>query len=85
MADIDLNPKIGPDWTLPDKQRTVMTLGRKVMWYFAAAMDAVTDKLGRAKGEKKGNVLFIGLLGKLLKAYPDKKVIQVVLDNYCIK
>lgn len=83
-ADIDLNPKIGPDWTLPGRQRTVMTPGKNVKRYFAAAMDAVTDKLVWVKGEKKSSVLFIELLKKLLKTYPDKKVIHVVLDNYVI-
>ncbi len=41
-ADIDLNPRIGADWTLPGEQRTVMTPGKKVKRYFAAAMDART-------------------------------------------
>ena len=83
-ADIDLNPKIGPDWTLPGRQRTVMTPGKNVKRYFAAAMDAVTDRLVWVKGEKKTSELFIALLKKLLKAYPDRRVVHVVLDNYCI-
>jgi transposase len=83
-ADIDLNPRIGADWTLPREQRTVMTPGKNVKRYFAAAMDAVTDRLVWVKGVRKNSGLFIELLKKLLKAYADKKVIHVVLDNYCI-
>lgn len=83
-ADIDLNPRIGADWTLPGEQRTVMTPGKNVKRYFAAAMDAVTDRLVWVKGTRKNSRLFIDLLKKLLKAYPDKQVIHVVLDNYCI-
>jgi transposase len=83
-ADIDLNPRIGADWTLPREQRTVMTPGKNVKRYFAATMDAVTDRLVWVKGLRKNSGLFIELLKKLLKAYPDKKVIHLVLDNYCI-
>lgn len=83
-ADIDLNPKIGSDWTLPGKQRRVMTPGKNVKRYFAAAMDATTDKLVWVKGERKSSVLFIALLKKLLTKYPDKTMIHVILDNYCI-
>ena len=83
-ADIDLNPRIGADWTLPGEQRTVPTPGRNVKRYFAAAMDAATDRLVWVKGRKKNSRLFIDLLKKLLNVYADRRVIHVVLDNYCI-
>lgn len=83
-ADIDLNPRIGVDWTLPGEQRTVMTPGKNVKRYFAAAMDARTDRLVWVKGEKKNSRLFIELLKKLQKAYADKEVIHVILDNYSV-
>jgi transposase len=83
-ADIDLNPRIGADWTLPGEQRTVMTPGKNIKRYFAAAMDAASDRVMWVKGLKKNSRLFIELLKKLLKVYADKKVIHVVLDNYCI-
>ena len=83
-ADIDLNPRIGADWTLPGEQRTVLTPGKNVKRYFAAAMDAVTERLVWVKGKRKDSRLFIDLLKKLLKAYPDKKVIHVILDNYSV-
>jgi transposase len=81
-ADIDLNPRIGADWTLPGEQRTVLTPGKNVKRYFAAAMDARTDRLVWVKGRRKDSRLFIELLKKLLKAYPDRKVVHVILDNY---
>jgi transposase len=83
-ADIDLNPRIGADWTLPGEQRLVMTPGKNVKRYFAAAMDAQTDRLVWVRGDRKDSRLFIALLRKLLNAYPDKSVIHVVLDNYGI-
>ena len=83
-ADIDLNPRIGADWTLPGEQRTVMTPGKNVKRYFAAAMDAASDRLVWVKGQKKHSRLFIELLKKLLVAYADRKVIHVVLDNYSV-
>jgi transposase len=83
-ADIDLNPKIGADWTLPGDQRQVPTPGKNVKRYFAAAMDAKTQRLVWVRAERKNSGLFIELLKKLLKEYPDKKTIHVVLDNYSI-
>jgi transposase len=97
-ADIDLNPRIGADWTLPGGQRTVPggqrtvpggqrtvpTPGKNVKRYFAAAMDAMTGRLVWVKGHKKNSRLFIELLKKLLKEYPDRKVVHVILDNYCV-
>ncbi len=83
-ADVDLNPRIGADWMLPGTQRTVMTPGKNVKRYFAAAMDATTDRLTWVRADRKNSRLFIDLLKRLLKAYPDKRVIHVVLDNYTI-
>jgi transposase len=83
-ADIDLNPRIGADWTLPGEQRTVLTPGKNVKRYFAAAMDARTGRLVWVKARKKNSRLFIELLKKLLKEYPDRKVVHVILDNYCV-
>ena len=83
-ADVDLNPRIGFDYTLPGTQRTVPTPGKNVKRYFAAAMDAKTDKLVWVKRERKNSRLFIDLLKKLRVTYADKAVIHVVLDNYAI-
>jgi transposase len=83
-ADIDLNPRIGFDWMLPGTQRHVMTPGKNVKRYLAGAMDAATDRLVWARGERKNSRLFIDLLKKLLVTYPEKKVIHVMLDNFVI-
>ena len=83
-ADIDLNPRIGPDWMLPGTQREVMTPGKNLKRYLAGAMDAKTDRLVWVKGERKNSRLFIDLLKKLLAEYAERKVIHVILDNYTI-
>lgn len=83
-ADIDLNPKIGSDWTLPGQQRQVMTPGKNVKRYFAAAMDAHSGKLTWVKSRRKNSLLFIELLKKLLKVHAGKKMIHVILDNFAI-
>ena len=83
-ADIDLNPRIGADWTLPGEQRTVLTPGKNVKRYFAAAMDAGTGRLVWVKGGRKSSRLFIDLLKKLLREYAEKEVVHVILDNYCV-
>jgi transposase len=83
-ADIDLNPRIGADWTLPGDQRLVMTPGKNVKRYFAACLDAGSDRVMWVRSERKNSRLFIAMLQKLLKTYADKKLIHVILDNYCI-
>jgi transposase len=83
-ADLDLNPRIGLDWMLRGRQRRVMTPGKNVKRYLAGAMDAKTERLVWAKGERKNSRLFIDLLRKLLVEYADKTVIHVILDNYTI-
>jgi transposase len=83
-ADIDLNPRIGLDYMLPGTQRTVQTPGKNVKRYVAGAMDAVSDRVMWVTGERKNSTLFITMLKKLLKQYPQAKVIHVVCDNYAI-
>lgn len=83
-ADIDLNPRIGPDWMLPGTQRTVVTPGKNVKRHVAGAMDAATDRVTWVSGRKKDSGLFIAMLGKLLRTYAGKRVIHVILDNYAI-
>lgn len=83
-ADIDLNPRIGPDWMLPGTQRTVMTPGKNVKRYAAAGMDARTDRVAWVTGRKKDSGLFIAMLARLLRVYADKRVVHVILDNYTI-
>jgi transposase len=83
-ADIDLNPRIGFDYTPRGVQRTVPTPGTNVKRYLAGAMDATSDRVTWVKGERKNSGLFIDLLKKLLTAYADKRVIHVICDNYTI-
>jgi transposase len=83
-ADIDLNPRIGPDYMLPGRQRSVMTPGKNVKRYIAGAMDARTDRVTWVIGEKKTSALFIAMLAKLAKTYPEAKKIHVICDNYTI-
>lgn len=84
-ADINLNPKIGVDWTLPGRQRLVRTPGTNVKRYFAAAMDARNDQLTWVGGrQRKDSGLFIELLEKLKTTYAGARVIHVILDNYSI-
>jgi transposase len=82
--DVDLNPRIGPDWMLPGTQRRVVTPGKNVKRYVAGALDAVTGRLVWVSGVRKNSRLFIELLRKLLKAYADRQLVHVILDNYAI-
>jgi len=83
-VDIDLNPRIGSDWTLPGRQRVVLTPGKKVKRYMAGALDAKTNRVTWVNGERKNSGLFIALLAKLLEVYADKRLIHLILDNYVI-
>ncbi|MFW6060914.1 MAG: IS630 family transposase [Phycisphaeraceae bacterium] len=83
-VDIELNPRIGADWMLPGQQREVETPGQNRKRYLAGAMDAQTDRVHWVRGEKKNSRLFIDLLDRLLKAYAEKRMVHVILDNYRI-
>lgn len=82
--DVDLNPRIGPDWMLRGTQRKVVTPGKNAKRYLAGGLDARTDRVAWVKGRRKDSGLFIALLKKLLRTYPDSEVIHVILDNYGI-
>ena len=85
-VDIHLNPKIGPEWTLPgSKQETVLTPGKNEKRYLAGALNAKTGKLTWVEGDHKTSDLFIDQLWTLvLEDYPDAKCIHIILDNYRI-
>jgi transposase len=83
-ADIDLNPRIASDWTLPGVQRVVMTPGKNVKRYIAGAMDVRSDRLTWVTGRKKDSGLFIALLDRLQRTHAAAKLIHVLLDNYTI-
>jgi transposase len=83
-VDIHLNPKIGLDWMVRGQQKDVQTPGKNQKRYIAGAMEARTGKLVWVEYEKKSADLFVLLLHRLAKAYPDAKVIHVIADNYRI-
>jgi transposase len=83
-VDVDLNPRVGADWTLPGQQRAVPTPGKNVERSIAGAMDAKTDRLVWVRGRRKDSGLFVALLERLLAAYAGRKVIHVIPDNYGI-
>lgn len=82
--DVHLNPKIGPDWMLPGKQKRVMTPGKNEKEYVAGAMDAKTDEVIWTTAKKKNSDVFVQLLEKLNDRYADRRRIHVILDNYVI-
>jgi transposase len=81
-VDVHLNPKIGLDWMVRGQQKEVLTPGQNEKRYLAGAMEAKTGKLVWVEYERKSADLFVLLLHRLAKAYPDAKVIHVILDNY---
>jgi transposase len=83
-VDVHLNPKIGLDWMGYGQQKEVLTPGQNEKRYLAGALDAVTGALTWVDGERKHSLLFITLLQRLLKVYPDAPAIHVILDNYRI-
>lgn len=83
-VDIHLNPKLGFDWMLPGRQKTVVTPGKNVKRYLAGAKDVRTGRLHWVTWASKRSGLFIDLLERLLRVYPSAKVIHVILDNYVI-
>lgn len=83
-VDVHLNPKIGLDWMGYGQQKEVLTPGQNQKRYLAGALDVRTGRLTWVEGERKTGELFVQLLAALYHAYPQAKVIHVILDNYCI-
>jgi transposase len=83
-VDIDLNPRIGPDWMNRGTQKLVMTPGKNVKHYVAGALDARTRQITWVEGDHKNSLLVIGLLKKLARRYAGARVIHVILDNFKI-
>jgi transposase len=83
-VDVHLNPKIGLDWMNRGQQKQVLTPGQNQKRYLAGAMDAKTGHLTWVESDRKNSDLFIALLWRLIKVYPQAKKIHVILDNYRI-
>ena len=79
--DVHLNPKIGPDWTLPGQRREVVTPGNNQKRFVAGALDARTARVTWVQGEKKTSALFIDLVRAVDAAYPSAKRLHLILDN----
>lgn len=61
-----------------------MTPGKNQKRYLAGAMDAHGRRIIWTEGKAKSSWLFIGLLDRLNQAYPERRRIHVILDNYVI-
>lgn len=83
-VDIHLNPKIGPDWMNRGKQKQVPTPGQNQKRYICGALDVQSGRIEYVAGERKNSLLFISMLERLLRRYPDATTIHVVLDNFRI-
>jgi transposase len=83
-VDIHLNPKIGYDWMVRGQQKEVVTPGQNVKRYLAGAQNVRTGELIWVEDERKDTILFLWLLGVLVRRYPEAKRIHVILDNYSI-
>ncbi len=83
-VDIDLNPKIGRDWTLPGTQRLVVTPGKNEKHYVAGALNAKTRELVWVEHHKKDSSLFCKLVWRLLQKHHRAKRVHLILDNYII-
>jgi transposase len=82
--DIHLNPKIGSDYMLRGQQKRVRTPGKNEKRYVAGALDSRSGRLLWEEWGNKSSDLFIGLLWRLHKEYPQAKRIHLILDNYKI-
>ena len=83
-VDIHLNPKIGPDWMLPGRQRLVLTPGKNEKRYLAGAYEPLNDRLVYVEGDRKASWIFLNLLRALIETYDRAETIHVILDNYII-
>jgi len=83
-VDIHLNPKVGLDWMVQGQQKEVTTPGKNQKRYLAGALDVRTHILIWVEGDRKTSYLFLDLLDKLAKQYPEATRLHLILDNYRI-
>jgi transposase len=83
-VDIHLNPKVGLDWMGRGQQKEVVTPGQNEKRYLAGALDLRTGVVIWVEGLRKTSYLFLDLLDRLRKAYPEARCLHLVLDNYRI-
>ncbi len=84
-ADIDLNPRIGAQWSHRGQQVTIPTPGKNQKRYLAGALDAHSGHVISVEGLSKNTDLFLRLLEALERTYVQTvSRLYVVLDNYII-
>jgi transposase len=83
-VDIHLNPKIGLDWMVQGQQKKVPTPGQNQKRYLAGALDVRTGVVIWVEGERKTSYLFLDLLDRLRREYPEVRCLHLILDNYRI-
>jgi transposase len=83
-VDIHLNPKIGLDWMVQGQQKRVLTPGQNEKRYLAGALDVRTGMVTWVEGERKTSYLFLDLLDRLRRQYPQERCLHLILDNYRI-
>jgi transposase len=83
-VDIHLNPKIGLDWMVSGQQKEVRTPGQNQKRYLAGALDVRTGVVIWVEGERKTSYLFLDLLDRLRRLYPQERCLHLILDNYRI-
>jgi transposase len=83
-VDIHLNPKIGLDWMVSGQQKEVPTPGKNEKRYLAGALDVRTGVVIWVQGERKTSYLFLDLLDRLRRKYPEARCLHLILDNYRI-
>lgn len=83
-VDIHLNPKIGLDWMVSGQQKEVLTPGKNQKRYLAGALDVRTGVVTWVEGERKTSYLFLDLLDRLHREYPQARCLHLILDNYRI-
>lgn len=81
-VDIHLNPKVGWDWMVSGQQKEVPTPGKNEKRYLAGALDVRTGLVFWVAGERKTSYLFLDLLDRLRKEFPQTRCLHLILDNY---
>jgi putative transposase len=80
-VDIHLNPKVGLDWMVSGQQKEVPTPGKNEKRYLAGALDVRTRIVIWVEGTRKTSYLFLDLLDRLVRQYPQARRLHVILDN----
>jgi transposase len=80
-VDVHLNPKIGRDWMLPGRQKTVVTPGNNVKRCVAGGLNPKTGHIVWVVGARRNTDLFLEFLRRVRRAYPRAKRIHLIVDN----